>query len=81
MSDDDTLIIYGIGFLAGIVLSISFLLATGGFYGDGYQQAYEDLRNHKIEAVVQKGYPALWIKHNAPKLPPSEREDYHVDKE
>jgi hypothetical protein len=70
MSEDVASMICGIGFFVGIVVTLAFIWAAEGFYGNGYQQAYEDARNHKIEAVTQESYPALWIKYNAPKLPP-----------
>lgn len=76
--DDEETVVFFLAIFIGVVLTLIFVKVVGGFYGNGYQQAYEDLHNRKIETVVQKDYPALWIKYNAPKLPPNEREEYHA---
>ena len=55
------------GITAIIFIIIAAILFIGGCWvGDrhGYRKAYEDMNHNKIEQVVQKEYPDLWIKYN-----------------
>jgi hypothetical protein len=52
------------GFFVGIIFLLLILIFTGGREYDGYCNAYEDMKKGKIEQVIKKRNPALWIKYN-----------------
>jgi hypothetical protein len=55
---------FGAVVLASIFWFVVLLFSVNGAYNVGYEQAYKDMHTGKIESVVQRDYPAVWIKYN-----------------
>jgi hypothetical protein len=55
---------FGAVVLVSIFWFVVLLFSVSGVYNVGYEQAYKDMHAGNIETVVQKNYPALWIKYN-----------------
>lgn len=73
---DDEPIFFFIGCFVGVIITIIVGLFLGATYRGGYQQAYTDLHQNKIEHVVKRDYPSLWIKFNVPDPPSNEIKEY-----
>lgn len=57
-----------VGFLVGLIFFLVLINIMGGREYDGYCNAYEDLKKGKIEEIIKKRNPALWIKYNIPEV-------------
>ena len=58
-------------FWAGVILTLIFGFIIGGLilnsvWNERYKAAYEACKQGRIEEIVKKDYPDLWIKYNVP---------------
>jgi hypothetical protein len=57
-------------YIGGVVSGMLLLMVLIIYFEPGpatvYRKAYEDMKTGKIESVVKKEYPDLWIKWNIP---------------
>lgn len=64
MNNELSLVLVGV--CGGILIAVLSGILLGVTYTGGYKDAYKDYHAKKIEQVVKKSWPALWIEYNSP---------------